>query len=433
MVTRLPWLPVEALGPRVFAEVKHAAIFECCKWDPQVEDVCTLSSLPVVLEAKAWEELVAIARKLAHETIAAETAILEQPSLLKKLGIPWALRRRLAHPKSSVAPGRHSRLIRFDFHFTTEGWRISEANSDVPGGFNEASGFTRLMARRFGDLTTSGDPVTGMVAAIAKSCGRTGTVALAHATAFSDDRQVMVFLSRRLEEAGYQAHLAAPDHLRWADGKASLATAWASGPVDFVFRFFPAEWLPSLPSRCGWRHLLGNSETPLCNPGCAIISQSKRFPLVWDQLGIPLPTWRAMLPATYDVRALGKMNRSRDSLVFKPALGRVGDMIRMQGVTAQNELPKIDRSIRRHPGNWVAQERFEAVPMASEFGDLYPCIGVYTLDGSVIGAYGRIGRNPLINHLAQDAAVLIATNRSSPLDSDTKPYEPLRSIQTVGA
>ena len=36
--------------------------------------------------------------------------------------------------------------MRFDFHFTRDGWRISEVNSDVPGGLNESSGFERLMA-----------------------------------------------------------------------------------------------------------------------------------------------------------------------------------------------------------------------------------------------------------------------------------------------
>jgi hypothetical protein len=39
---------------------------------------------------------------------------------------------------------------------------------------------------------------------------------------------------------------------------------------------------------------------------------------------------------------------------------------------------------------------------------VYPCIGIYTLNDRVIGAYGRVARRPLIDHLAQDAAVLVA-------------------------
>jgi hypothetical protein len=127
-----------------------------------------------------------------------------------------------------------------------------------------------------------------------------------HATAFTDDRQVMVFLARRLEAAGHKTVLVAPDHLRQeicqGKKKVFLATGGAQEPVDFVFRFFPTEWLPTLPRRCDWWQLLGSSETPLCNPASAIISQSKRFPLVWEELPVRLPAWEALLPKTFDVR-----------------------------------------------------------------------------------------------------------------------------------
>jgi len=39
--------------------------------------------------------------------------------------------------------------MRFDFHWTTEGFRISEVNADVPGGFSESSAFPALMAPSF--------------------------------------------------------------------------------------------------------------------------------------------------------------------------------------------------------------------------------------------------------------------------------------------
>jgi len=430
---KLPWQIVEPLDARLFSEVRHAAIFDCCKWDPQVEDVCTLSPLPLVLTAEAWAELVPLAEKLAQEAVAAEMAILRRPHLFKKLGLPWTLRRRLSAPEIASGQSRHQQLIRFDFHFTTEGWRISEANSDVPGGFNEASGFTRLMARHYGQAATSGDPTEKMAAAIGMVAGKSCTVALVHATAFTDDRQVMVFLARRLADAGYKPMLVAPDHLRWENGKAFLTTDWARDPVDFVFRFYPAEWLPALPRRCGWWHLLGSSETTLCNPASAIISQSKRFPLVWDELPVRLPTWETLLPKTFDVREISRRGLVPESLVFKPAFGRVGDMIKMHGLTPEKEMRKINRSVRRHPKMWIAQERFEAVPLSTPSGDVFPCIGIYTLDGKVIGAYGRIARRPLIDHLAQDAAVLIAETVSSPIQNQNTDDEPIRTLQTVGA
>ena len=40
--------------------------------------------------------------------------------------------------------------------------------------------------------------------------------------------------------------------------------------------------------------------------------------------------------------------------------------------------------------------------------DRYPCLGVYTLDDRVVGAYGRLAERPLIDARAEDAAVLAA-------------------------
>jgi hypothetical protein len=430
---KLPWQITEPLDAKTFAEVKRAAIFECCKWDPQVEDVCTLSPLPLVLTTEAWTELVSLAEKLAREIVVAEASVLQNRRQLKEIGMPWTFRRKLSYPAILQNQSRHVRLIRFDFHFTTQGWRISEANTDVPGGFNEASGFTRLMAQHFEEATASGDPTAELVQALARIVPQGGTIALVHATAFTDDRQVMVFLGRRLQQAGFKPVLAGPDHLRWKDGKAFLALDGAGGPVDFIFRFFPAEWLTSLPRRCAWPHLLGGSQTPLCNPGTAIISQSKRFPLVWDDL--EMPAWKALLPHIFDVRRIPE-TVPPGSLVFKPAFGRVGDMIKMNGVTAEKEMRRIDRSMRRNPKTWIAQERFEAVPLCSSLGDLFPCIGIYTLDARVIGAYGRIASRPLIDHLAQDAAVLIAAPEScvtaKPF-ANTIHHETSRTLQTLGA
>lgn len=432
---KLPWHIIDPLNAKTFVEIKRAAIFDCCKWDPQVEDVCTLSPLPLVLTSEAWTELVSLAEKLARETVAAEADILQNPRSLKDLGLSWMLRRALSDGEILKNHSRQLRLIRFDFHFTTDGWRISEANTDVPGGFNEASGFTKLVAPHCRYTAPAGDPTLEMARAISEIIPQNSTVALVHATSFSDDRQVMVFLGRRLEEAGFKAVLAAPDHLRWENDRAFFDTDWASGPVDFVFRFFPAEWLTALPRRCGWWHFLGGSQTPICNPGLAIISQTKRFPLLWDELPVALPTWRALLPRTFDVRKIDR-KIPPESLVFKPAFGRVGDMIKMAGVTAEKETHRIERSVRRYPKMWVAQERFEAVPMCSGIGDFFPCIGIYTLNARVIGAYGRMARRPLIDHLAQDTAVLVAQPQTS--QSPDHPIEIIqhdtnRALQIVGA
>lgn len=429
---RLPWRIVEPLDSRQFAELRRTAIFECCKYDPQVEDVDTLSSLPLVLAPEAWAELRGWARQLARETMQAEQEILRHPQCWRELGVPWWFRRRLRKFALATEPLRHLRLVRFDFHFTTEGWRISEANSDVPGGFNEASGFTRLMAQHYVPLAVPGDPTLALATAIREVAGDGGTVALVHATAFTDDRQVMEYLARQLAGLGLNPVLAGPDHLRWEGRQAYLDMDGFRGQVDFVFRFFPTEWLPALPRRCAWWQLLGASETPLCNPGSTILTQTKRFPLVWDQLAAALPTWRSLLPLTCDPRQ-AESRLAAKGRVLKPALGRVGDMIKLDGVTRPKEARRIERAARRFPREWVAQQRFEAVPLVGPTGELFPCIGVYTLNERVIGAYGRVARQPLIDHLAQDAAVLIAPNVSPRPGLELNSHESNRTLQPVGA
>ena len=104
---KLPWQMVEPLGAREFAEIRRAAIFECCKWDPQVEDICTLFPMPLVLTADAWAELVGLAEQLACEMVEAEQEILQNPDLLRELALPWSFRRRLRRPEVASTPSRH--------------------------------------------------------------------------------------------------------------------------------------------------------------------------------------------------------------------------------------------------------------------------------------------------------------------------------------
>jgi hypothetical protein len=132
VVMNLPWLEIAPVDPCAFEEIRREAIFACCKWDPQVEDVSTLSPLPIVPKKEVWNELRRWAERLAGELAAAEDEILARPQLHKALGLPRAVLSALKEAKClGLMP--HPRLVRFDFHYTTSGWKISEANTDVPG------------------------------------------------------------------------------------------------------------------------------------------------------------------------------------------------------------------------------------------------------------------------------------------------------------
>ena len=401
-----PWIPAAPLGDEDFARLRRRAIFDCCKWDPQVGDACSIARYPLVVSRAAWKEVVELAEALARETMAAEEELVHRPDLHRQLALPRAIRAALKRAAAVGPPCGAARLIRFDFHFTAEGWRISEANCDVPGGLNEASGFPLLMLPHFGWASPVGDPVAAYVAALSQRAGGRGTVALVHATAYSDDQQMMLFVARRLEHAGLSVHLASPSHLSWRGATASLEAEWWAGPLDLVMRFFPAEWLGGLPRSTEWSRLFAGTGTPLSNPATAILPQSKRFPLIWSDLRTPLPTWRALLPDTRDPRQAPW--RTSDEWVLKPAFGRVGEGIGLSGLTEPRELRRIARAARWWPSHWIAQRRFDALPIEIAGARVFPCLGIYTLDARVVGAYGRVASRPFIDSRAADAAVLAA-------------------------
>ena len=293
--------------------------------------------------------------------------------------------------------------MRFDFHYTSDGWLISEVNSDVPGGFIEASPFTQWFAAHYSGTQATGDPAEAYVAAVHKVSNGCHSIALIHATSYVDDRQVMIYLGQLFNQRGVSTHLASPADLQWSDGQAKLVGH--DRPVGALVRFFPAEWLPNLDRATGWKHFFCGSRTPLSNPGIAILTQSKRFPLVWNRLRTSLPTWRATLPETVDPR---KVPWQRDERwLLKPALGRVGDSIGYRGVTTAKDWRAISRSARWWPSHWVAQRRFEAIPLMHEQQPYFPVLGIYVIDGHACGIYGRLARRPLIDFQAQDIAVLI--------------------------
>jgi len=297
-----------------------------------------------------------------------------------------------------------ARVMRFDFHFTDEGWRISEVNADVPGGFIEASGFTQFMAAYYPGTTTPQDPASTYAQRLATECGDDAVVALLHATAYSDDRQVMEFLAKRMAERGLRTILVSPEHIRWDKAQASVSSSFAKSRLDAIVRFFPAEWLPTLRSKSQWTSFLSGSHTPVSNPASALLVQTKRFPLAWDGLSTDLRTWRMLLPQTVCPSTVLK---DLGDWVVKPALGRVGEDIAISGVTSDRKLQLIHTAAKRRPTQWVAQRRFAVVPVTNGKGSYYPSIGVFTIDGIASGAYARLGRKPLIDDEAQDVAVLI--------------------------
>lgn len=397
----------ERLNPEQWIALRTRAIFDFCKWDVQCEDQSVLSPFPLIIAPATAHLLNETAEVLTREALAAEQEILEKPHLLCRLGLPREIQKVLRNPLR-VSSGVHElRVMRFDFHCTPDGWRISEVNADVPGGFIEASGWNSLFARK--SAGASAPPCTSELyaKAIREAVGEVGLIGLVHATAYSDDRQVMQHLARCFHRRGLRTCLLSPSHLRWVDGRAEIRASFSSGWPSAIVRFFPAEWLPNIVREDSWAAYFQKTNVPVSNPGSAILLQTKRFPLVWDELHTDLTTWRVLLPTTLEAHEI--KTPPDDSWVLKPALGRVGERIGIRGFTPEPEFQNIYQDAHKRPHEWVAQKRFEILPVTTEDGEKYPCIGVFTIGGKAAGFYGRIADKPIINQAAQDVAVLIKT------------------------
>ncbi len=390
----------------VFSTLRRRAMLEGCKWDPQVGDVDTLAPFPLVMKREVWQRLASLAEQLTAETVAAEAEIAGRPELLGELGLPAALRRVLADPTTTTPAA--ARVIRFDFHFTTQGWRISEANSDVPGGFSEASHFTAMMAAHYPKLEPAGNPADAWCLAIVAAAGSRGVVALLSAAGFMEDHQVIAFLAARLRESGCRTHLAKPEQIIWHDGIAHLDTTWHRGPLDAIVRFHQAEWVSRLPKGTEWKLFFRGGRTPVANPALAVISESKRFPIVWGRLSATLPTWRALLPETRDPRDVPWAHD--DGWLLKTAMCNTGDTVSVREWMRPEAWWRTRLNVHLLPGNWAAQRRFESLPVATPIGLRHVCIGVYTVNGRAAGAYARMSEKPVIDFAAMDVALLLEEN-----------------------
>jgi glutathionylspermidine synthase len=387
-----------------YSNYRYEAIFNAYKWDPQVNDVNTVSQNVVVLSIETAMKLEKWAEDLSIETMLMEEALLNEPKLYNELGLPRGIKKAL---KTSKAYKRedHVRLMRFDFHPTVDGWSVSEVNSDVPGGFAEASILPKIAAKYFNNHIQYGDVAKSLAEAFKSHIKSSGTIAFVHATSYSDDRQVMQFASDYFNEFGIKTIMAAPDHIRWKNNEAYCILEEQEGKIDGIMRFFPLEWLNTLPRLSKWQGYY-SSTTPSCNHPVSIFTQSKRLPIVWDKLGTPNQTWKMLLPETKDPK---EVSLKEEGWIYKPALGRVGEGISIKEAVSKKELKKIEKSAHLFHKDWLAQRRFMSKPLQTQEGDQYHlCVGVFTVNGKFAGFYGRISTYPRIDANAKDIPILVS-------------------------
>jgi glutathionylspermidine synthase len=385
-----------------FHEVKERAVREAFKWNVHDDGADKLCDFPLLLTPALWQTLAAWAVELSKEAELAEAELLDRPLLSATLGIPARLL--LALREVRRTPGL--RYSRFDFHPTQAGsFCITEGNLDAAGGWNEAGGVSALFAEHVQGAVLAGDPADALAAALARSTRGGQTVGLLHLTRYADDHQVAKFLERALARRGLQGVPFDPTQLQPAGQRAAALVGRQLHPLDAVFRFFPADWAGKLSRSGAWFRSAAKPGTVWANPLSTVLTQSKRFPLIWRWLAAELPTWSRLLPET---RTPLLTRRSCDWVV-KPALGHEGYAIGIDGVTDASRLRSLWRRARLTPWAWAAQRNFGPRAISTPLGERYPCVGVFVIDGKPAGAYGRLATSPLIDAGAQDAVVLVRT------------------------
>jgi len=125
----------QPLAVQDLRSIERSLNLEHGKWDAHVGGKSVLSAEPLLIRADEWNWLCSQAEAAAQELFEVEHEIAANKNLLKLIGMPGNLWDVIKADDSC----NRLRTLRFDFHPTGTGWVLSEVNSDVPGGFGEAS------------------------------------------------------------------------------------------------------------------------------------------------------------------------------------------------------------------------------------------------------------------------------------------------------
>ena len=218
-----PWVPVEPLNGAQFARAAAPRDLRLLQVGSAGRRRVRDRALAARRDARRpGTRSCRIAEALARETLAAEREI---AAAARAASRARAAARGPSRPAAGRVGGRACRRgaagpVRLPFHdrglahLRGELRRARRAQRGVRPSARDRR------ALRVGDVRSAIRPARYVEGAGRARGTRGGTVALVHATAYSDDQQMMTFVARRLEAAGVTAHLASPSHLRWRDGRA---------------------------------------------------------------------------------------------------------------------------------------------------------------------------------------------------------------------
>lgn len=402
---KLPWIAGNPLNAKQWNEYRARLESESLKHSILPADYYPPSNFPLLLDRNEWLSLAKTAEKLTAEALAAERELIRRTDLHARLGLPASIRDVFRKWRPDSAPYGAARNMRFDFHLTLAGWRVSEVNADIASGFNVGSLFTEFMAPYYPRYSRPPDPVRAHAKAVLRATGAGALVAIVRRKIRARDCESK-YLASELRRQGMQSVIVSPEDLIWKSNRARITRGHTRGAPDLLIPQLCADWLPRLRPGSLWKKWFGGSRTLMSNPATSVLIESKRLPLVWDELETAMPTWRtAIIPETCCPSGLKSMREG--DWVLKTVFGAVGRGVAIAGISSGRAYSEAVRQAKRHPYAWVAQRRFEMQPIETPSGQRHICLGIFTVDGRAAGAFGRSSRTALTGLDAKDIVVLL--------------------------
>ena len=399
-----PWEAGRVLTPKEFKGYLKQVMFDFRHCTIRPNEYGPFLDFAILLKPGEWPKLARLTEKLSQEVAAAGRELVRRPELYDSLGLRADIAEVLKACAPNCRPSGFAQVMRFDFCFTQEGWRFTEGNPDGPSGYIEAEGLTRGMEVYYPGFSAPPNPAAAYAAAIHRFGGNGAQVAFFH-RATRLDRLSPQYVLREVENRGMRGVLANPRQVKWKSNFAQVWTPTGNVRPDLLIRMVMSDWLPNLRHRDLWVPWFCGSKTPMSNPGSSIVVESKRLPILYKELDAPMSECRAYSPESRSPDEVPR--RSQNQWVFKPAIGGGGRVIGIAGAMKKLAFEKIADEARRNAVKWVAQRRFEYVPVPTERGPGHVCLGIYTVDGVATGIHARIRGKPLIDPLSMIIPILI--------------------------
>lgn len=348
-----------------------------------VEGKSKILQYPIMLDRITYEKLSRTAVRfdaLIEKTI---EMIRQNPEHLKFFRFPKSIRRLIESDLGS-GTGRHSQFSRHDLFVLEDGTiRISESNTDVPGGLHESAGLHDVVFEK-AYLFTAHMLLAGKIAKV-----KPERVALLYSTGYGEDLEQCSFVSKMLKEHGIGSVLCGIANVEFRSGVPFVF----GKPIDYVYRFFPSEWIPRAGFPCS---------VPMVNGFSQLIAQSKRFAaFLHEKTDLFTHEERVFIEEVvpFTVR-FEKCDRSelvkdRKKCVVKKDFGRVGEEVLIGSLMTDGEWRDALSWPASEPTRWVVQEFFKVKPHNIYGRKFFPCFGCYTVDGEFGGMYTRAAEYPL--------------------------------------